>query len=68
MSPSLKQKFNATYTDLRSNLITNVKREWEKTGFVWENYNDMTGEAKGAKNFLGWSSLVLLMMEMPSTL
>lgn len=68
MSEELKHKFNSTYTDLRKNLITNVKLEWERTGFVWENYSDTTGEAKGAKNFLGWSSLVLLIMELPPTL
>lgn len=68
MSSELKRKFEKTYFDLRANLISNVKQEWERTGFVWENYNDANGEAKGAKNFLGWSSLVLLIMEMPPSL
>lgn len=68
MPQELKDKFNATYSGLRKNLITNVKLEWERTGFVWENYNDVTGEARGAKNFLGWSSLVLLIMELPPSL
>lgn len=67
-SPELKQLIDRTYTDLRKNIIKNVKKEWEVTGFVWENYDDQTGQARGAKNFLGWSSLVLLMMEMPVSL
>lgn len=67
-SPELKEKINETYTQLRKNIITNVKNEWERTGYVWENYDDETGKARGAKNFLGWSSLVLLMMEMPDSL
>lgn len=66
--PELLQKIDETYTNLRRNLINNVRKEWERTGFVWELYDDRTGEAKGAKNFLGWSSSVLLLMEMPETL
>lgn len=67
-SSELKAKIRTTYTQLRKNIISNVKLQWEKTGFVWEQYDDETGQAKGAKNFLGWSSAVLLMMEMPETL
>lgn len=67
-SPELKEKINTTYSQLRKNIIFNVKKEWSRTGYVWENYDDITGHAKGAKNFLGWSSLVLLMMEMPKSL
>lgn len=67
-SPELMKLIEQTYSRLRQNLIDNVRREWERTGFVWEQYDDETGEAKGAKNFLGWSSLVLLLMEMPPTL
>lgn len=67
-SAELNEKIDKTYSQLRLNIITNVKKEWERTGYVWENYDDQTGEARGAKNFLGWSSLVLLMMEMPEHL
>lgn len=66
--PELKEKMKKVYTSLRKQLITNVRRQWSKTGFVWEQYDDETGEAKGAKNFLGWSSLILLAIEMPETL
>lgn len=67
-SEELLELLKPTYSSLRANLINNVKSEWERTGFVWENYDDMTGEARGAKNFLGWSSLVLLLMQMPEEL
>lgn len=67
-SPELKEKINDTYKQLRVNVIKNVKSEWERTGYVWENYDDETGNARGAKNFLGWSSLVLLMLQMPESL
>lgn len=50
------------YSDLRNNLVTNVAREFRKTGFLWENYNDETGRGQGAHPFTGWSSLVLSIM------
>lgn len=64
MSSELKEKFAKVYHDLRLNLVNNIVDQWEKTGFVWEQYNDEDGMAKGAKNFLGWTSTVLLMMKM----
>lgn len=67
-SPRLIQSLDDTYRQLRKNIINNVKSEWDRTGYVWESYDDQEGTARGAKNFLGWSSLVLLMMEMPESL
>jgi mannosyl-oligosaccharide glucosidase len=58
-------KFASTYHHLRVNLVNNVFNQWKKTGYVWEQYDDESGDAKGAKNFLGWSSLVVLIMKMP---
>lgn len=61
----LAQKISTTYKNLRVNAVQNVYKEWKKTGFVWEQYDDETGASKGAKNFLGWTSSVILMMNMP---
>lgn len=68
LSKDLKAKVSETYEQLRLNLVNNAYNEWERTGFVWEQYDDETGASKGAKNFLGWSSTILLMMKMPSTI
>lgn len=67
-SKELKKKIELAYSNLRKNLIKNVFDQWEKTGFVWESYDDQSGDNKGAKNFLGWTSTILLMMEMPEKL
>ncbi|EGW35580.1 mannosyl-oligosaccharide glucosidase [Spathaspora passalidarum NRRL Y-27907] len=67
-SPELKEKLAKAYKELRVNVVTNVYNEWKNTGFVWEQYDDETGKHKGAKNFLGWTSLVLVMMNMPEEL
>ena len=50
------------YEQLRSNIIENIFENYRRTGYVWENYDDKTGEGKGCHPFTGWSSLVVLMM------
>ncbi|XP_064602223.1 mannosyl-oligosaccharide glucosidase-like isoform X2 [Liolophura sinensis] len=50
------------YTDLRTNLISNVIRQYEKTGYIWEQYNDKTGEGMRSHPFTGWSALMVLIM------
>ncbi|XP_063720487.1 mannosyl-oligosaccharide glucosidase-like [Symsagittifera roscoffensis] len=50
------------YSELRNNLIQNIFRQYQVSGFVWENYNDLSGKGQGAHPFTGWTSLVLLLM------
>lgn len=50
------------YVELRTNVITNLVAEYNRTGYVWEQYNDKTGKGSGCHPFNGWSSLVVLMM------
>lgn len=47
---------------LKDNLIRNVMGKYNSSGYVWENYNDRTGEGKGSHPFTGWSSLIVLIM------
>lgn len=56
------ERARAVYAELRQNVVGNVVRQYERTGFVWEQYNDATGEGKGCKPFTGWSALTVLMM------
>ncbi|RUS86055.1 hypothetical protein EGW08_006209 [Elysia chlorotica] len=57
-----RERAKTVYTNLRKNLVTNIFKEYERTGYIWENYNDKTGEGKGSHPFTGWSALVVLMM------
>jgi len=50
------------YSRLRKNIIDNVYKEYERTGYVWEQYDALTGEGRRSHPFTGWSSLVALMI------
>jgi mannosyl-oligosaccharide glucosidase len=50
------------YEQLRNNIIINMYEEYQRTGYIWEQYDDRNGQGKGTHPFTGWSSLVLLMM------
>ncbi|XP_050507631.1 uncharacterized protein LOC126885221 [Diabrotica virgifera virgifera] len=50
------------YQTLRSALIKNVIDQYYKTGYIWEHYNEKTGEGGGARPFNGWSALVVLLL------
>ncbi|GAA6060932.1 hypothetical protein JCM10212_003840 [Sporobolomyces blumeae] len=50
------------YTELRNNVIKNVYEEYERTGFVWEQYDANTGQGRRSTPFTGWTSLVTLIM------
>ncbi|KAL3649881.1 ADP-ribosylation factor GTPase-activating protein gcs1 [Castilleja foliolosa] len=50
------------YNDLRNNLIRNVVNNYNKTGCLWEQYDQKKGKGKGARVFTGWTALVVLIM------
>ncbi|XP_027586405.2 mannosyl-oligosaccharide glucosidase [Pipra filicauda] len=50
------------YRELRHNLVTNMFRQHEATGFLWEQYRDSDGAGQGCHPFAGWSALVVLAM------
>uniref|UniRef100_A0AC35TWH8 Glyco_hydro_63 domain-containing protein n=1 Tax=Rhabditophanes sp. KR3021 TaxID=114890 RepID=A0AC35TWH8_9BILA len=50
------------FTDLRTNIINLISNEYNRTGYVFENYDDSTGMGQGTRPFNGWSSLVLVIM------
>lgn len=53
------------YNRLRINLVDNVYNVWDKTGFAFEQYNDMTGAGQRTQHFTGWTALVVKIMTMP---
>lgn len=63
-SPHAKRAANI-YTRLRHNLVTNIYKSWEETGFAWEQYNAEDGRGQRTQHFTGWTSLVVKVMSMP---
>ncbi|XP_060524577.1 mannosyl-oligosaccharide glucosidase [Cylas formicarius] len=57
-----REQANKVYQELRNNVINNVIRQYYKTGYLWEQYNDKTGEGSGCRPFTGWTALVVLLM------
>ena len=43
---------------LRYNLVKNIVHQYNSKGFVFENYDDLTGEGKGCHPFTGWTALL----------
>ncbi|QRV86063.1 glycoside hydrolase family 63 protein [Ceratobasidium sp. AG-Ba] len=57
-----QEKAKKIYNELRQNIIENVHKEYERTGYVWEQYDPLTGEGKRSHPFTGWTSLVALIL------
>ncbi|KFK44494.1 hypothetical protein AALP_AA1G264500 [Arabis alpina] len=55
-------KARTIYEELRSNLIRNVVRNYNQTGYIWEHYDQTKGTGEGARVFTGWSALIVLIM------
>ncbi|KAJ2933986.1 hypothetical protein H1R20_g3111, partial [Candolleomyces eurysporus] len=57
-----QSKAKTIYKELRKNVIDNVVKEYERTGYVWEQYDPLTGEGKRSHPFTGWTSLTALIL------
>ncbi|KAI0255396.1 glycoside hydrolase [Lactifluus subvellereus] len=57
-----QDKARSTYSELRQNVIDSVFKEYERTSYVWEQYDPSTGEGKRSHPFTGWTSLVTLIL------
>ncbi|KAB5596477.1 Mannosyl-oligosaccharide glucosidase [Ceratobasidium theobromae] len=55
-------KAKQIYDALRHNIVENVFQEYQRTGYVWEQYDPLTGQGKRSHPFTGWTSLVALIL------
>ncbi|KAF8803526.1 glycoside hydrolase [Phlegmacium glaucopus] len=55
-------KAQTIYKELRRNVVDNVIKEYERTGYVWEQYDAITGEGRRSHPFTGWTSLTALIL------
>ncbi|KZT65471.1 glycoside hydrolase family 63 protein [Daedalea quercina L-15889] len=54
-----QQRARDIYAELRRNVVDN---EYQRTGYVWEQYDAVTGEGRRSHPFTGWTSLVALIL------
>ncbi|CDO76526.1 Glycoside Hydrolase Family 63 protein [Trametes cinnabarina] len=57
-----QQRAKEIYAELRRNVVENVHKEYVRTGYVWEQYDALTGEGRRSHPFTGWTSLVTLII------
>jgi mannosyl-oligosaccharide glucosidase len=62
MPPSLRNRIQDAYQELRNNLISLVVSEFMETGFIWEVYDGTTGTGHDNHPFTGWSALIVNIM------
>lgn len=59
----LQHSMDKLYDELRTNLITNIYNNWNRTGFVYEVYDCNDGIGRRSHPFTGWTALTLLMLD-----
>ncbi|KAG3116081.1 Mannosyl-oligosaccharide glucosidase [Phytophthora idaei] len=63
-----RAEFATAYTALRANVIANIYREYERTGYLWEQYSGdihagrQYGQGQRCHPFSGWTALVVNIM------
>lgn len=65
MSPKVeenRQRAKQIYSDLRKNLVTNLKSNFARSKTIFEQYNPFNGKGERAYPFTGWSSLIVLIL------
>ncbi|KAL0037087.1 hypothetical protein WJX77_012205 [Trebouxia sp. C0004] len=48
------------YSELRTNLLSNLVRNYNESGYLWENYDEVDGHGRGSHPFSGWTALLVL--------
>ena len=62
VSEPLKSDIASAYESLRMNLVDMVVKSYTSTGYIWEVFNDESGEGMDNHPFTGWTALVTNLM------
>lgn len=52
----------ALAAELRIAVVDNVAAQYEGSGYLWEQYDDVDGRGMSSHPFTGWTALVALML------
>jgi len=58
----LRAEMGTTYQALRQGAVDMISSEFERTGFIWEVYDDQEGLGRDNHPFTGWSALYTNLM------
>ncbi|POS73918.1 mannosyl-oligosaccharide glucosidase [Diaporthe helianthi] len=53
--------------ELRDRVVKAVYRNYQQTGFAWEQYDDKTGKGRHSRAFTGWTACVIMLMGLEFT-
>jgi len=53
----LRDEITQHYKTLRQGVVDMISGEYERTGFIWEVYDDQVGQGRDNHPFTGWSAL-----------
>ena len=56
------ERLTRLYAQLREAVVGVVYDNYQRKGFLYENYNSTTGEGRGSHPFTGWTALVVSLM------
>ncbi|CAM9169154.1 unnamed protein product [Discosporangium mesarthrocarpum] len=57
-----REEARGCYRELRGNVMRTVLGEYHRTGFLWEQYDDISGHGRRSHPFSGWTALVVNIM------
>jgi mannosyl-oligosaccharide glucosidase len=55
-----QRRASELHDQLRDNLVSNIAGQYSATGYLWEQYDDASGQGRGSHPFTGWTALVAL--------
>ena len=58
----MKNRAQRIYKLLRRNILNTVLGEYDRTGYYWEQYDDVSGSGIRGHPFTGWTVLILNIM------
>lgn len=48
------------HDSLRASLLETLTKTYARSGYLWENYDEETGEGRGCRPFTGWTAVLVL--------
>jgi Glycosyl hydrolase family 63 C-terminal domain len=59
---ALRDRVSSLSLRLKDAVVGNIVKQYQETGFLWENYDSNNGKGRGTHPFTGWTALVSLLV------